>query len=202
MTNVDQTLSQIDPSTLAVQSAPNTGYRGVAVGEGAIWTVGYQGLVHVNREDVVVRTISQAGFSPFAVATGAGAVWVVDDELNSLWKFDPRTDRLVKRIPLGFVPGGVAFGRGRVWVTDNAASKLVEIDPGADRIVRWIPVGKGPIGVAVGDGSVWTANYRAGTVSRIDPRTGTTVPIKVGLYPKAIAVAKEGAWVVVRGSRD
>jgi YVTN family beta-propeller protein len=199
VTNTDGTLSQIDPSTLALSNAPNSGYRSVAVGEDAIWTVGYKGLVHVNYEGVVVRRVLHAGFSPFAVATGGGAVWVLDDKLRSLWRVDPRTDRIVKRIRLGFDPGGLAFGLGRVWVTDNSGDAVAEVDPATDRIVRSIQVGDGPIGVAVGSGSVWTANYRAGTVSRIDPKGGTvTATIKVGLRPRSIATGEGGIWVPVQ----
>jgi DNA-binding beta-propeller fold protein YncE len=198
--NRDGTLTRIDPSTLAIWNAVNSGYRGVAVGEGAIWTVGYRGLVHVNREGQVVRTISRAGFSPFAVVTGGGAVWVLDDKLRSLWRVDPQTDQVVKQIRLGFDPGGLAYGRGRVWVTNYGGDSLAEIDPAVDRIVRSIPVGNGPIGVDVGDGSVWTANYLAGTVSRIDLQRGTVETTKVGRYPTSIAVGQGGAWVGVQAS--
>ena len=201
VTNGDATLSQIDPATLAVSTAANAGYRGVTVGEGAIWTVG-EGLVHVNREGVVVRTISRAGSnSSFAVTTGAGAVWVVDDRPSSLWRVDPRTDRVVKRIVLAFDPAGVAFGGGRVWVTDNGGDRLAEVDPAVNRVVRSIRVGDGPIGVAFGDGSVWTANYLAGTVSRIDPKRGTIESTaKVGPYPTSIAVGEGGVWVAVQAA--
>ena len=199
--NTDGTLSRIDPSTLALSNAPNSGYRSVAVGEDAIWTVGYLGLVHVNRENVVVRRVTRAGFSPFAVVTGGGAVWVLDDKLRSLWRVDPRTDHIRKRIRLGFDPGRVAFGRGRVWVTDNSGDAVAEIDPAANRIVRSIPVGNGPIGVAVGEGSVWTANYLEGTVSRIDPQRGAaTETVKVGPNPTDIAAGEGGVWVTVRAS--
>ena len=195
--NADRTLTRIDPSTLTISNTLNSGYRWVAVGEGAIWTVGSRGLVRVNREGYVVKTIP-VGFHPFEVVTGRGAVWVLDDKLFSLWKVDPRTDRVVDRIPLGFDPGGLSFGLGRVWVTDNSGDAVAEIDPAADRIVRRIPVGDGPVGVAVGEGSVWTANYLAGTVSRIDPKTGNAIPLEVGRNPTSIAVGDGGAWVTVQ----
>ena len=196
--NEDATLTRIDPKTLAVFIASNMGNRSVAVGEGAIWTVGYRGLVHVNREGSIVRRVSPAGFSPFAVVTGGGAVWVLDYKLQSLFRIDPRTDGIVGRIRLGFAPGGLAFGRGRVWVTDNGGDAVAAIDPAVGQISRRIPVGAGPIGVAVSDDSVWTANYRAGTVSRIDPQRGTVIAIRVGPHPTAIAVGEGAVWVPVR----
>jgi YVTN family beta-propeller protein len=199
--NSDGTLTRIDPSTLDISNAPNPGSRGVAVGEGAIWTIGSQGLVHVNREGVVVRAVSPVGFSPFAVATGGGAVWVLDDKLRSLWRVDPRTDHVVKRIRLGFDPGGLAFGRGRIWVTNNGGDAVAEIDPATDRVLRSIPVGDGPIGVTVGEGSVWTANYRDGTVSRIDPRRGRVIAtVAAGRKARSIAVGEGAVWVPVRAT--
>ena len=198
--NEDATLTRITPKTLAIFNASNMGNRSVAVGEGAIWTVGYRGLVHENREGSVVKRVSPAGFSPFAVVTGGGAVWVLDYKLQSLWRIDPRTDGIRGRIRLRFAPGGLAFGRGRVWVTDNGGDAVAAVDPAVGRIVRRIPVGAGPIGVAVNEGAVWTANYRAGTVSRIDPRTGTVVAIPVGRNPTAIAVGEGAVWVTARAS--
>ena len=121
--NTDGTLTWIDPATLAISVKLNSGYQAVAVGGGGIWTVGPQGLVHLNRERVVVGRIPQA--TGFAVVTGGGAVWVLDDQLRRLWKVDPRTDRIVKRIRLRFDPGGAAFGLGRVWVTNRGGDALV-----------------------------------------------------------------------------
>jgi YVTN family beta-propeller protein len=198
--NEDGTLTQINPKTLAISNASGMGNRSVAVGESAIWTVGDRGLVHENRQGSVVRRVSQAGFSPFAVVAGGGAVWVLDYKLQSLWRIDPRTDDLRGRIRLGFTPGGLAFGQGRVWVTDNSGDAVVAIDPVVGQVMRRIKVGAGPIGVAVSDNSVWTANYRAGTLSRVDPRTGTVVTVPVGRNPTSIAVGGGAVWVPVRAS--
>ena len=197
--NTDGTLLLIDPSTLDIsKNLLNSGYRGVAVDERATWTVGFRGLLHLNHEGTVVGRVRQIGPTASAVATGGGAVWVLDERLRRLWRVDPRTDRVVKKITLGFDPGGLAFGLGGVWVTNNSGDKLVEFDPATNRIVRSIPVGDGPTGVAVGEGSVWTANYLAGTVSRVDPRSGRVVAVKVGAHPSAVAVGEGGVWIPVQ----
>jgi len=199
--NNDLTLTRINPSTLEFKNYPNSGYRWVTVGEGATWTVGYRGLVRTNREGIVVKTISKIGFDPFEVAAGGGVVWALDYTLRSLWKVDPRTNQVTKRIRLGFKPGGVAFGLGRVWVTNHDGDAVAEIDPATDGIVHSIHVGDGPTGVAVGERSVWTANYLEGTVTRIDPRRGVvTQTVPVGRSPASIAAGEGGAWVAVRAS--
>jgi YVTN family beta-propeller protein len=198
------TLAQIDPATLTLQSSPNSGYRSVALGAGAIWTVGYDGLVRFNQGGQLgplVRSMPKVGTDPFVVATGAKAVWVADDATGTVWRVDPATNRVVTTIRLGFDPGGMAFGSGRLWVTNNGRDSLVEIDPLTNRIQRSIRVGNGPVGVGVGEGSVWTANYRDGTVSRIDPsRDSVAATIRVGKDPTEIAAGAGGVWVTVRGA--
>ena len=197
--NTNGTLIRIDPSTMEIFDLRDAGSLGVAVDENGIWTVGEQGVVHVNRRGYVVTSVSPAGFTPFAVVTGRGAVWALDGKLGSLWRFDPRTGHV--RIRLGFDPGGLAFGLGRLWVTDNGGDTVAEIDPRTNQIVRRIKVGDGPIGVAVGERSVWTANYGADTVSQLDPETGRVVAtIPVGPHPKSIAVGEGGVWVTVQAS--
>jgi YVTN family beta-propeller protein len=199
--NSDGTLSRIDPSTLKVSTAAGAGGLWVMNGEGATWTVTDQGVERINHSGDVVKTIGQAGFSPFVGTTGGGGVWVLDDSLRSVWRIDPRTNRIVGRIRLGFDPGGMAFGAGKVWVTSNSGDAVVAIDPATNRMGRPIKVGDGPIGVAVGGNSVWTANYLGGTVSRIDARTGTVVKTtKVGHDPTNIAVGEGSVWVTVAAS--
>ena len=198
------TLAQIDPATLALRSEPNSGYRSVAAGEGAVWTVGRAGLVRFDQGGqlgALVRLLPKIGDDPFGVTAGGGAVWVLDDVPGTVWRVDPASNRVVARIRLGFDPGGIAFGRGRVWVTDNGGDALTEIDPVTNRIGRSIQVGDGPLGVAVGERSVWVANYRDGTVSRIDPARGSVAAtIRVGKYPTAVAVGAGSAWVTVSGN--
>jgi YVTN family beta-propeller protein len=191
--NRDGTLTKIDPATLAPTSSPGSGYLAVAVGENALWTLGPDGLVRINRGGDVVRTIKRV--CCYAVATGFGGVWAVDD--SGVWHVDARTNRIVSRIPIRD-PGGLAVGAGGVWVTSNPLDRLFEIDPATNRVVHSIRVGGRPLGVAVGGGAVWVANYKDGTVSRVDPQSRTVVSTKVGRYPTSIAAGVGGVWVTVR----
>ena len=192
--NSDSTLTRIDPATLAVSSSPNSGYLAVAVGEGALWTLAFQGLTRINRGGDVVRTIK--GVCCYAVASGYGGAWTMDD--SGVWHVDAGTNRIVAEIPIRD-PGGLAVGAGGVWVTSSSLDRLFEIDPKKNQVERSIRVGDGPAGVAVGEGDVWVANYRDGTVSRIDPQSGTVVStIEVGRYPTSIAAGAGGVWVTVR----
>jgi YVTN family beta-propeller protein len=192
-------LDRIDPVTLALSSSPVPGFRSVAAGEGGVWTIGIQGLMHVNRGGQTVKQFI-VGYDPFVVAAGGGAVWVLDDTPpGGVLRVDPTSNRVVATIPLGFDPGGMAFGSGALWVTNNSGDAVVEIDPATQRVTRSIGVGDGPVGVAVGEGSVWVANYRDGTVSRIDPSRGSVAAtIRVGTEPTYVAAGAGAAWVTVK----
>jgi DNA-binding beta-propeller fold protein YncE len=60
--------------------------------------------------------------------------------------------------------------------------------------------------VAVGHGLVWVASQLASTVSGIDPRTGQVVKLarfaQGELWPGALAVSREGVWVVTAGGNE
>jgi streptogramin lyase len=53
----------------------------------------------------------------FAVAAGAGSIWVSNREAGTVTRIDPRTSRVVARIKVGHFTHGLAFAGGAVWVT-------------------------------------------------------------------------------------
>jgi serine/threonine protein kinase/DNA-binding beta-propeller fold protein YncE len=199
--NQDGTMTSIDPATLNTSSTSNAGYGALATGYGALWAIAYQGLVRLNRAGDVVTTVSNIGWDPFAVVTGEGAVWLVDDVFRTVFRVDPTSNRIVARIGLDFDPGGIAAGGGSVWVTDSSGNAVARIDPSRNRIVGSTRVGRDPVGIAFGEGAVWVGNYAVGSVSRIDPHNGKVVAtFAVGRYPTVIATGSNGVWVAVRGA--
>ena len=92
--------------------------RSVAVGAGAVWVAN-------EADDNVTRIDASSGSSlniyvgtgPTGVAYGAGAVWVANAGDGTVSRSIPRTDEVVKVIPVGNRPTGIAFGEGAVWVT-------------------------------------------------------------------------------------
>lgn len=116
-------LTSINPATLSVGSSPNPGYAFFALGGGALWALD-GGLDRINHGGQVVKTISDLGVDPFALAADPGAVWVLDDGLRTVLRVDPVTNRVVVRLRLGFEPGGIAVGGGLVWVTDASGDTV------------------------------------------------------------------------------
>ncbi len=69
------------------------------------------------------------GGQPVAVATDAGAVWVLDQS-GALIALDPESGQAVgERIPIGGRPAGLAVGDGAVWVADPVARTVTRVAP-------------------------------------------------------------------------
>ncbi|HYT78053.1 MAG TPA: ABC transporter substrate-binding protein [Actinomycetota bacterium] len=135
------------------------------------------------------------GARPGAIASGTGAVWVVNEEANTVSKIDPATRQAADTIEVGTDPVGVAVGAGAVWVANSGDGTLMRIDPQADKVVDTIEVGNGPVGVAFGLGSVWVANSLDGTITRIAPDSdAVTDTFSAGANPTSIVVGKV-VWV-------
>jgi hypothetical protein len=94
----------------------------------------------------VVATIPLKGLnvSFTQVAFGAGSVWVSSGYYDMgpapkrgpgdvVFRIDPRTNRVVDRIPVGS-PSGLAFGHDSVWVTSAGYGTVSRIDP---KPTRW-----------------------------------------------------------------
>jgi YVTN family beta-propeller protein len=149
----DGTLLRVAPARLPPRSA-GVCCDGVGIGYGSVWVTDASGI---SRFDA--RTAARIGrvrlpFNGSDLAAGAGAVWVVDPNGNSVWVIDPRTDQVVRTIGVGNNPQGVVVGSGSIWVA-TAAGAVVRIDPKALRVEETIPVGGTPAGIAFGEGQVW-----------------------------------------------
>jgi DNA-binding beta-propeller fold protein YncE len=100
---------------------------GVAVGAAAVWVPGIaRGVLWRidSRGAATTATIPLRGQhhpagravgEPAGVAVGAGFVWVAD-ATGGVLKIDPKTNSVLRRIPIDGVPHGITFGLGRVWV--------------------------------------------------------------------------------------
>jgi DNA-binding SARP family transcriptional activator/glutamine cyclotransferase len=154
----------------------------LAVGEGAVW-------VAVADEATLVRINPQTnekvafirGFgstdSGMPIALDANAVWVLRmvGGQETLFRLDPTTNRIVKRIaigpPTGSAPTGtVTTGGGYVW-TGNWNSTISKVDPRTNRVLATYTLPDNPQNVTYGDGSVWVDSYDASKVWRIDPNS-------------------------------
>jgi len=212
----DQIIARIDPQTRRVVQSTGLGIAptSVTIGAGAIWVLGSdQGAVlkidpaygfllrtrHVplgNASDISIG-------NPTGIAAGGNAVWI-EDGASSLFRVDPATGTVTRRLVLGSHIDGVAFGAGSVWVVRGTPPMLLRVDPRTAAVTAKIQIAARPgvnqpfpIGVAVGEGAVWVLNGNTGTVTRVDPTldaVSATVS-RVSLDATRIAAGAGAIWV-------
>ena len=169
------------------------------------------GIAAIDPVSGDVGSFVDSATPPGNVAVGDGAVWVLNNERETVSRIDPRTKQVTKRFKTQGVPTDLAVGEGALWVgraggedTTNATVSVSRLDPETGRITRTVrlrgdqgslPVAGAPK-IAVGAGAVWAANPD-GNVSRIDPDSGRLeATIETGGEAWTIAAGDEGVWFV------
>jgi branched-chain amino acid transport system substrate-binding protein len=167
------------------------------------------GIAAIDPATGDVGSFTDSATPPGNVAVGEGAVWVLNNERETVSRIDPRTKRVTRRFRTQGVPTDLAVGEGALWVgragggdVTNATVSVSRMDPKTGRITRTVRLrgeqGSLPVAgtprIAVGAGAVWAANPD-GSVSRIDPESGrleATIDTGVGAW--TIAAGDEGVW--------
>jgi DNA-binding SARP family transcriptional activator/DNA-binding beta-propeller fold protein YncE len=131
-------------------------------GEGGLWVANYDDdtLSVVSAGSRAAETIPLGGAcGPLGITTGFGSVWVVCYWREELLRIDPRTRRIVARIPIGRGPLGVSTGAGSVWVTNRDSRSVSRIDPRSNTTVATVrlPAVLSPYGVAAREDGVWVS---------------------------------------------
>ncbi len=144
----------------------------VAATPDAVWVATADGRVLVvdpkrNRvADSVDAGGPSLGFTQ-TITVGAGGVWLAEPLAEQVVRIDPRTGRVVARIPAGAATT-VAVGEGGVWVLSSLG--VLRIDPDHNRVVATVAAAelRRAMVVTTGGGAVWAAGWSS--VARIDPR--------------------------------
>jgi YVTN family beta-propeller protein len=142
------------------------------------------------------------------LATGEGAVWILNPSIGRLLRVDPETNSVVTQLRVAAY-GDLAVGDGSIWLSNPTANTVDRLNPANAKVIATIPVGKNPLGVAVTPHAVWVANDGAAapdipSISRIDPRTNKVVAT-IALAPTSaccalhmgVTTADGAIWTVV-----
>ena len=142
----------------------------IAADPSAAWVATARGQVLMvsGKRNRVAATIEAGGPLGFGqtIAVGSKGVWLADPFDEQIVRIDPRTRRVMARIPAGAVTTLAVTGDD-VWALSSLG--LVRVDPAQDRVVA---IESGPDLrrarlVAADASAVWTAAWSS--VSRIDP---------------------------------
>jgi virginiamycin B lyase len=206
---------RIDPRNNAVTEIdiPGAGgkYRGLAVGEGAVWIPDTLNKMIYKLDpatnSIVKRIESDFFDSEGSIGAGEGSVWIVawgEKFQMVLSRFNSQTGELEANIPLerGSIAAIVDFGS--VWVTNSERDELYRIDPKTNTVVSTVSLHKGPRFLSSGEGAIWVLNQSDCTVQRIDGYTGSLVATIETDHSYRnggdIAVGGGYVWVTLKGN--
>ncbi len=186
-------------------------YRGVAVGEGAVWVpdTGSSTIYKIDpQSNAVVMAIPTDIFgSQGSIGVGEGAVWVITfaDHDKTLVRYDAASGAEEARIALPGASKGVLVDYGSVWVTAASRADLYRIDPKSNQVAATIAIHAASHLLASGYGSIWIPFETSGIVQRIDGQTGElTATIATGAVDMEsdgdIATGGGFVWTITRGS--
>ncbi len=159
----------------------------------------------VLRVDLAERRVTASTRLPgaiVAVATGYGSIWALDTS-STLYRFDPRTARVKRRIETGATAAyNIWFGAGSVWVADDQGSAVIRISPKTNRAVARIPVGDGPADMVFSGARAWVIDHRDHSFFRIDTTTNAPTRLEpVGRdAAERLALLDGKIWVTGRGT--
>jgi YVTN family beta-propeller protein len=185
---------------------------------------GGNALAVINPTGREVDRYLPVGGAPSDVTTGDGAVWVLDANDLTISKIDPKTRKIVRTFGSGQTPTDLAVGANAIWVGNGVsapgseqvgqlyAASVSRISPSANTIITKLPGRQGTLRaishaghntfkipgitqLVAGPQGVWAIDPDQ-TVSKLDPRSGKIVFVVRNVNANAIAIGKEGVWII------
>jgi hypothetical protein len=175
----------------------------VATGYGAVWALDERStLYRLDAGGVRVRKqIALGTAAAYNVWTGAGSVWIADDQGANVVRVSPAANKVIARIPVGDGPADMVFAGRSAWVITHRDSTLFRIDVATNEVTRLATVAGQDAAAErlalLGD-SIWITG-RGLPLLEVDPTTGATrrsVDLQ-GTGIDVVATAK-ALWVPVR----
>ncbi|HEY4361154.1 MAG TPA: YncE family protein [Bryobacteraceae bacterium] len=105
------------------------------------------------------------------------AVYTNSRGTDTVFRLDPRSDKVVAAIPVKKPCSGFAIAAGTLWSPSCEDHNISRIDLKTNEVVSKVPVGPANSegGIAFGAGSAWMPSDPKGVVSRIDPATNKII---------------------------
>jgi DNA-binding SARP family transcriptional activator/ABC-type branched-subunit amino acid transport system substrate-binding protein/DNA-binding beta-propeller fold protein YncE len=188
VTDGSRDLVRVDPDTSKVVGAIDVGHslNGVAVGEGAVWTISGRAATVFRIDPRTSRVTARIPIGhpgpqapyPIAIEVGLGSVWVLNANVATVTRIDAHERIVTARKTIGVErgPQRLAVGDGAAWVA-NRDGTLSRIDAETNATTNFA-IGHGLLDVGVGPGAVWvTATSGVGAL----PSAPAPAPMSSGL---------------------
>jgi virginiamycin B lyase len=209
----DNSIIDIDiPLSDAALSLPEiVRFRGIAIGEGAVWVPDIGGSV-IHKIDpqtnALVMTMPTDMFGGGGnIGVGEGSVWVITfaERDKAVTRYNAASGEIEAKIVLPQAGKAVLVDHGKVWVTAARAPELYQIDPKDNQLTATIPL-HGTTNVLGSDGdAIWIPYESDGVAERIDPGAGqVAASIVTGAADMEtdgdIAAGGGFVWIITRSS--
>ena len=169
----------LPPAPDGVSLIDSERYRGLTVGEGAVWVpdLAASAIYRFDPADnAVTLTIPTDIFgSVGSIGVGECSVWVLGftDRDRTLLRYDTGSGRETGRIPLPAAGAGVVAAHGSIWVTAAHDAELYRVDPATETVAAKIPLAAPSPLLAASEDAIWVWHDVDGKLERVDPPTGT-----------------------------
>ena len=188
-------------------------------GSGAAAPAG-NALAVINPTGREVDRYLPVGSGPSNVTTGGGAVWVLDANDLTISKIDPKTRKIVRTFSSGQTPTDLAVGANAIWVGNGVstsgsqqvglvyAASVSRISPTTNTITTQLPGRRaitfnafripGITQLVASPEGIWAIDPDQ-TVAELDPRSGKIAFVVRNVSANAIAIGREGVWIIDSG---
>jgi YVTN family beta-propeller protein len=143
------------------------------------------------------------GVGPTEMTSGSGALWVINQDDQTVSRVDPRQGRIVRSLPIKEIPTDIVAAGGGIWVvgSEPGAPRVAvrRIDPEFDSVGDPTQVGNvvpsNPGTVAAFGDHLWVAPSD-GLLTRLDTQSARVLQsIDPKNSPYAVAVGPDALWV-------
>lgn len=153
------------------------------------------------RVDLRTRGVTESktfkNWSPGAITSTAGSIWVAQDGGPEVREFDADSGKLLRHVTIqeGGSSGDIAYGAGSLW--RNAGNGVARIDPKTGRVMHQFPVaGISSMRIVFAGGAVYAARQGNGDVVKIDPVTNRMAsPTPLHGWVTDLVVGGGSVWV-------
>jgi virginiamycin B lyase len=163
-------------------------------------------LARVEAKNNAITEVRIEGLTtPQTIAVGEAAVWVSDHRQKAIFKIDPSTYSLIKKIKLpGLSPEAIMdVGEGSLWVliSGSFVNALARFNAQSGKVEATIPLPSDISSVVVADGAVWAIGYARNELYRINPRTNAVSSVtKLRDTPRSLTAGEGAIWVLNEGN--